>query len=129
MSIRIELPSRRQSVTQKVKIAGCTLFITVGFYDEDKTLPGEIFLILDDAGEKERILVDCLARMTSVAIQYGAPIHDLMERQWLGLKGKVCGPVQGDDRIKNCTSALDYCARYLLVHYCHRDDLAHVKEA
>jgi len=128
MSMRLELPPRRESITQKAKIAGCTLYLTVGFFDEERTLPGEIFLTLDNAGSKERILVDALARMTSLALQRGAPLEEAMG-QWLGMKGEVCGSVQGDHRIKHCQSALDYVARHMLVYYGQRDDLAHLPPA
>ena len=124
MSVRLTLPVRRLSLTQKVRIASCTFYCTVGFYDEEKKIPGELFMTLDHAGAKERTLVDALARMTSLAIQFGAPLEVAMG-QWLGLKGEVCGPVQGDPQIKFCTSALDYVARFVLLNFCGHTELGH----
>jgi len=124
MSARLELPPRRLSTTVKVSIANCRLFVTVGFYDDEKRIPGELFMTLDHAGVKERTLVDALARMTSLAIQSGASLEVAMG-QWLGLKGEVCGPVQGDPQIKFCTSALDYVARFVLLNFCGHTELGH----
>ena len=124
MSARLELPPRRLSTTVKVSIANCRLFVTVGFYDDEKRIPGELFMTLDHAGVKERTLVDALARMTSLAIQSGASLEVAMG-QWLGLKGEVCGPVQGDPQIKFCTSALDYVARFILYNFCGHTELGH----
>jgi ribonucleoside-diphosphate reductase alpha chain len=39
------------------------------------------------------------------------------------------GPVQGNDRIKNATSILDYVFRELAISYLDRNDLAHVDGA
>ena len=124
MSQRIDLPPRRPATTIKVRIANCRLIVTVGFYDKEKKIPGELFMTLEDAGVKERTLVDALARMTSLAIQFGAPLEVAMG-QWLGLKGEVCGPVQGDPQIKFCTSALDYVARFVLLNFCGHTELGH----
>lgn len=37
------------------------------------------------------------------------------------------GPVTGHDRIKNCSSLPDLIGRYLLLPYCGREDVAHVR--
>jgi ribonucleoside-diphosphate reductase alpha chain len=124
MTTRLALPNRRNPITQKVKVAGQrTLYLSV--HDDDQ--PAEIFLRLkgSDCSSELIGLYDVIARLISVALQYGAPLEkvgDLLA----GAKFALCGPVAGHDHIKSCTSLPDLIGRHLLVEYCGREDLAHV---
>lgn len=123
MSQRIDLPSRRKSVTHKLKVNTSTIYLTVGFYDEERTVPGELFITIVGEGVVVRTLVDALARMTSMALQHGAKLEDLMQ-QWLGIKGKLCGPVTGDvEYVRFAESGLDAIAKHMLGRYCGYDEL------
>jgi len=124
---REELPAYRETIRQKIKLGGRTAYLDVGFYDGACTRIGEVFIVVDKNGSTERFLLDELARMTSVAIQYGAPAEEVIGG-WLFTKGSLFGTVLGDDRIKNATSVLDWVARHILVNYYRRNELAHVKE-
>lgn len=121
------LPDRRESVTHRVSIGACKIYLTVGFYDQEKTRVGELFIALEKTGAERRWMMDEIARLASKLLQRGASLEEVSE-MWLGTKAELGGPVQGDDRIKNCTSVLDYVARHLLVNYCGREELAHVKK-
>ena len=121
------MPDRRHNVTQRATIGSSKVYVTLGFFDEAITEIGEIFISLEKTGSERRWLMDEVARLASKLLQHGCPL-DVVAESWLGTKGKPCGPVQGDARIKNCTSILDYVARMILVNYYQRDDLAHVKE-
>jgi len=110
-----------------VTIGPCKLYVTLGFYDEEKTKVGELFVALEKTGAERRWMMDEISRLASKLLQRGTPLEEIGE-MWLGTKSEIGGPVRGDDRIKNCTSILDYLARHLLVHYCGREDLAHVKK-
>jgi hypothetical protein len=69
---RRTLPNRRPHVTQKVRIAGQrTLYISV----HDDEHPAEIFLRLKGADCTSELigLYDVIARLMSLALQYGAP--------------------------------------------------------
>jgi ribonucleoside-diphosphate reductase alpha chain len=124
MSTRLALPSRRNHITQKVRIAGQrTLYLSV----HDDPRPAEVFLRLkgSDCSSELIGLYDVIARLMSIALQYGAPLEkvgDLLA----GAKFAPCGPVVGHDRLKSCTSLPDLIGRHLLVEYCGREDLAHV---
>lgn len=123
MSQRLTLPARRDHITQKVKIAGLrTLYLSV----HDDPRPAEIFLRLKgpDCSSELIGLYDVIARLMSLALQYGAPLEkvgDLLA----GVKFEPCGPVSGHDRLKHCSSLPDLIGRRLLVEYCGRQDLAH----
>jgi hypothetical protein len=70
MSQRLTLPSRH--ITQKVRIAGQrTLYINV--HDDER--PPEIFLRVKGANCSSELigLYDVIARLVSIALQYGAP--------------------------------------------------------
>ena len=70
MSTRLMLPSRRNHITQKVKIAGQrTLYLSV--HDDDQ--PAEIFLRVKgpDCSSELIGLYDVIARLMSLALQYG----------------------------------------------------------
>ena len=125
----VALPARRESVTQAVRINGSKVYITVGFYAEEPPRIGEVFVSLEKTGSERRAIMDEVARLASKLLQHGSSVEELAEG-WVGTKSgsdAPSGPVQGDARIKMCTSVLDYVGRYLLVYFCGREDLAHVK--
>lgn len=127
MSHRLVLPARRRHVTQKVRIAGQrTLYLSV----HDDPRPAEIFLRLKgpDCTSELIGLYDVIARLMSLALQYGAPLEkvgDLLA----GAKFEPCGPVSGHNRLKHCSSVPDLIGRHLLVEYCEREDLAHARSS
>ncbi len=124
---RRELPSRREQVTQKVRIGGKrTLYVSV-HADEH---PGELFLRVKgrDCTSETIALYDILARLASLALQYGTPLEKLAD-MLAYTKFEPCGPVLDHSRIKFCTSIPDFIGRHLLVEFCGREELAHVTEA
>ena len=72
MSTRLVLPTRRNHITQKVRIADQrTLYISV----HDDAQPAEVFLRLKGADCSSELigLYDVIDRLMSLALQYGAP--------------------------------------------------------
>ncbi len=72
MSTRLALPTRRNNITQKVRIAGQrTLYISV----HDDEYPAEVFLSVkgSDCSSELIGLYDAIARLSSLAPQHGAP--------------------------------------------------------
>jgi hypothetical protein len=72
MITRLALPTRRNHITQKVRIADQrTLYISV----HDDAQPAEVFLRLKGADCSSELigLYDVIARLMSLALQYGAP--------------------------------------------------------
>ena len=123
MNSRLSLPNRRYHITQKVRIAGQrTLYLSV---HDDKHL-AEVFLRVKgpDCSAELVGLYDVVARLMSIALQYGAPLEkvgDLLT----GAQFAPCGPVSGHDHLKSCTSLPDLIGRHLLVEYCGRHELGH----
>jgi hypothetical protein len=114
------LPPRRHRITQKVRIAGQrTLYISVHDHDQ----PAEIFLRLKgrDCSSELIGLYDVIARLISLALQYGAPLEKIGDLL-AGAKFAPCGPVSGHDRLKFCSSLPDLIGRHLLGEYCAAAD-------
>jgi len=121
------MPNRRDGITQRVKINGQRVYMTIGFADPENTQVREVWLVLQKTGAQERALFDEIARSASHRLQLGEPLEHLAE-SWLGTRLLPAGPVVGDARLKMCTGPLDWAGRHLLTYYCGRHDLAHVKE-
>ena len=123
MSHRFILPNRRSHITQKVRIPGRTLYISI----HDDPAPAELFLRIKGVGcTSETIaLYDVIARLASIALQHGASLEKIGDL-FLSAKFEPAGPVQDHPTVKNCTSLPDLIGRHLLVEFCGRSELAHV---
>jgi ribonucleoside-diphosphate reductase alpha chain len=77
-AVRLKLSDERQSVTHKFSIAGHEGYLTVGLYENGK--PGEIFLRMAKEGSTISGLMDTIATMTSIALQYGVPLKALVDK-------------------------------------------------
>ena len=120
---RRQLPARRSTTTQKVSIAGQrTVYLSV----HDDPTPMEFFLRVKGRGCTSEVvsLYDSLARLASLALQYGVPLEEVAEMLH-ATKFAPAGPVTGHARIKFCESPTDYIGRHLLIEYCGREDLVH----
>jgi len=116
------LPNRRAGYTQKAKIAGQSIFLRTGEY-EDGTL-GEIFIDMHKEGAGIRSLLNCFAIAVSVGLQYGVPLEEYVD-SFVFTKFEPSGMVQGNDHIKMASSIIDYIFRELAITYLGRTDLAH----
>jgi len=75
---RRKLPDEREALTHKFSIAGHEGYLTVGKYDDGQ--PGEIFLRMAKEGSTVSGLMDTIATMTSIALQYGVPLKALVDK-------------------------------------------------
>ena len=69
---RRKLPDVRDAKTHKFSISGHDGYVTVGLY-EDGT-PGEVFLKMSKEGSTVSGLIDTIAVLTSISLQYGVPL-------------------------------------------------------
>ena len=76
--IRRRLPNDRASITHKFSVAGHEGYITVGFYEDGS--PGEVFLKMSKQGSVISGLMDTIATMTSISLQYGVPLKSLVDK-------------------------------------------------
>ena len=76
--IRRRLPDERQSITHKFSIAGHEGYLTAGMFDDGQ--PGEVFLTMSKEGSAISGLMDTIATMTSMSLQYGVPLESLVNK-------------------------------------------------
>lgn len=122
--IRKSLPNRRKGYTQKAKIAGHSVFLRTGEY-EDGGL-GEIFLDMHKEGAAFRSILNSFAIAVSLGLQYGVPLEEYIDA-FTFTRFEPNGVVQGHDYIKMATSVLDYIFRDLAISYQDRHDLGQIK--
>ena len=75
---RRRLPADRAAICHKFDIAGHEGYIHVGFF-EDGT-PGEIFIKMAKEGSTISGLMDTIATLSSLALQYGVPLEALVSK-------------------------------------------------
>ena len=76
--VRRKLADEREAMTHKFSIAGHEGYLTVGKYEDGQ--PGEIFLRMAKEGSTVSGLMDTIATMTSIALQYGVPLKTLVDK-------------------------------------------------
>jgi ribonucleoside-diphosphate reductase alpha chain len=75
---RSKLKDERVAVTHKFSISGHEGYITVGMYEDGS--PGEIFIVMAKQGSTVSGLMDAYATSISLALQYGVPLHVLVDK-------------------------------------------------
>ena len=106
---RRRLPAERSAVTHKFDIAGHEGYITVGLYPDGA--PGEIFLKMAKEGSTISGLMDTLATSVSLALQYGVPLRDLVNK-FAHTRFEPSG-FTGNSEIPIAKSIVDYIFRWL----------------
>jgi ribonucleoside-diphosphate reductase alpha chain len=101
---RNRMPNTRVSLTHKFEIAGHEGYITVGLYESGE--PGELFIQMAKEGSTIGGLMDTVATLTSLALQYGVPLESLVKK--FAFQRFTKNP-----DIRNATSITDYIFRWL----------------
>ena len=115
---RRRLPDERRAITHKFQISGHEGYITVGLYPDGQ--PGEIFLKMAKEGSTVSGLMDSLATMTSIALQYGVPLRDLANK-FAHSRFEPAG-FTGNQEIPIAKSIVDYVFRWLGSRFLSKDD-------
>jgi ribonucleoside-diphosphate reductase alpha chain len=106
---RNRMPDTRVSLTHKFEIAGHEGYITVGLYENGQ--PGELFIQMAKEGSTIGGLMDTVATLTSLALQYGVPLESLVKK-FAYQRFEPSGFTKNPD-IRNATSITDYVFRWL----------------
>jgi ribonucleoside-diphosphate reductase alpha chain len=120
---REKMPDRRTGYTQKAVVGGHKVYIHTGEYQDGRL--GEIFIDMHKEGAAFRAMMNNFAIAISLGLQYGVPLEEYVEA-FTFTRFEPAGFVQGNERIKNATSILDYVFRELAISYLGRSELAHV---
>jgi ribonucleoside-diphosphate reductase alpha chain len=106
---RNRMPDTRVSLTHKFEIAGHEGYITVGLYQNGE--PGELFIQMAKEGSTIGGLMDTVATLTSLSLQYGVPLESLVKK-FAYQRFEPSGFTKNPD-IRNATSITDYVFRWL----------------
>ena len=96
-------------MTHKFEISGHEGYITVGLYPDGQ--PGEIFLKMAKEGSTVSGLMDTLATSISLALQYGVPLKDVVNK-FAHVRFEPSG-FTGNPEIPIAKSLVDYVFRWL----------------
>ncbi len=107
--VRRKLPDEREARTHKFSIAGHEGYLTVGLYENGR--PGEIFLRMAKEGSTVSGLMDTIATMTSISLQYGVPLKALVDK-FSHTRFEPAG-FTNNREIPIAKSVMDYVFRYL----------------
>jgi len=110
---RRHLPDEREAVTHKFRVGDQEGYLTVGVFPDGK--PGEVFLKMAKEGSTVSGLMDAVAMLTSVALQYGVSLEQLaakLEETRFEPYGVTANP-----EVPFATSVLDYVFRWMRLHF------------
>jgi ribonucleoside-diphosphate reductase alpha chain len=110
---RRHLPDERQAVTHKFRVGDQEGYLTVGLYDDGT--PGELFMKMAKEGSTVSGLMDAVALLTSISLQYGVTLEKLADKLEQ-TRFEPYGPT-GNSEIPLATSVLDYVFRWLRLHF------------
>jgi ribonucleoside-diphosphate reductase alpha chain len=122
--IRKKLEDERTAVTHKFVIAGHEGYLTVGLYENGQ--PGEIFLRMAKEGSTVSGLMDTIATMTSISLQYGVPLRALVDK-FSHTRFEPAG-FTNNSSIPIAKSVMDYVFRFLGNRYLQSDTIEDEQE-
>jgi ribonucleoside-diphosphate reductase alpha chain len=111
--LRRRLPDTRSAKTHKFDVAGHEGYITVGLYDDGQ--PGEVFIRIAKEGSTIGGLMDTIATLVSVSLQYGVPVESLV-RKFEHVRFEPSGMTRNPE-IPIAKSLVDYIFRWLAMEF------------
>jgi ribonucleoside-diphosphate reductase alpha chain len=106
---RRKMPDTRMSLTHKFEIAGHEGYITVGLYPDGQ--PGELFVQMSKEGSTIGGLMDTVATLTSISLQYGVPLEQMVKK-FAYQRFEPSGFTKNPD-IRTAFSITDYVFRWM----------------
>ena len=114
--VRRRLPVDCRSVRHKFDVGGQKGYLHIGFYDDGSV--GEIFIRMAKEGSTISGLMDTIATLTSIAVQYGVPLEALVNK-FIHVRFEPSGFTTNPD-IPIAKSLTDYIFRYLGLRFLDR---------
>jgi ribonucleoside-diphosphate reductase alpha chain len=111
--LRRRLPDTRNAITHKFDVAGHEGYITVGLYSDGS--PGEVFITMAKEGSTIGGLMDTIATLVSVSLQYGVPVESLV-RKFEHVRFEPSGMTRNLE-IPMAKSLVDYIFRWLAMEF------------
>lgn len=110
---RMVLSTTRHSVTHKFNVGGCEGYLTIGLFENGR--PGEVFIKIAKEGYTLSGLTQGFCRAFSLALQYGLPLRDAVDR-FRDMNFEPSGRTNNPE-IPEASSILDYLARFLELEF------------
>ena len=110
---RRHLPDERPALTHKFRVGEQEGYLTVGLYEDGA--PGEVFVRIAKEGSTVSGLMDAVAVLTSIALQYGVSLEKLAAKLEQ-TRFEPYGPT-GNPDVPFATSIVDYIFRWLRLHF------------
>ena len=114
---RSRLPAERQSITHKFCVGDQEGYITVGLYNDGT--PGELFIKISKEGSTIAGLMDAVAIMTSISLQYHVPLESICNKM-VNSRFEPSG-MTGNPAIPIATSIVDYVFRWMRYKFIHTE--------
>jgi ribonucleotide reductase alpha subunit len=111
--LRRRLPDTRHAITHKFDVAGHEGYITAGLYVDGQ--PGEVFITMAKEGSTIGGLMDAIATLVSVSLQYGVPVESLV-RKFEHVRFEPAGMTRNPE-IPMAKSLVDYIFRWLAMEF------------
>jgi ribonucleoside-diphosphate reductase alpha chain len=111
--LRRKLPDTRASYTHKFDVAGHEGYLTVGIFPDGS--PGEMFITMSKEGSTIGGLMDSVAALTSMSLQYGVPL-DALVRKFAHQRFEPSGFTKNPE-IGRASSIIDYVFRWLAFQF------------
>ena len=111
--LRRRLPDTRASITHKFDIAGHEGYITCGLFDDGN--PGEVFITMAKQGSTVGGLMDAIATLISLNLQYGVPMEAIV-RKFEHMRFEPSGITANPD-IPFAKSMMDYLVRWIAMRF------------
>jgi ribonucleoside-diphosphate reductase alpha chain len=111
--LRRRLPDTRNAITHKFDVAGHEGYITCGLYEDGQ--PGEVFITMAKEGSTIGGLMDTIATLVSVSLQYGVPVESLV-RKFEHVRFEPSGMTRNQE-IPFAKSLVDYIFRWLAMEF------------
>ncbi|HVP05059.1 MAG TPA: vitamin B12-dependent ribonucleotide reductase [Dehalococcoidia bacterium] len=116
--VRRRLPTTRVSMTHKFSVEGHEGYITAGLYEDGS--PGEIWLTMAKEGSTLSGMVDAFATSISLALQYGVPLHDLVNK-FSHMRFEPSGRTENKE-IPVAQSIVDYIFRWMASQFLSEEE-------
>jgi ribonucleoside-diphosphate reductase alpha chain len=107
--LRKKLPETRAALNHKFSVADHEGYLTVGLFEDGQ--PGEMFITMAKEGSTIGGLMDSVAALTSMALQYGVPLEVLVKK-FSHQRFEPSGFTKNPD-IRQASSIIDYVFRWV----------------
>lgn len=111
--LRRRLSDTRTAINHKFDIAGHEGFVTVGLFETGQ--PGELQIKLAKEGSTIGGLMDTIAILTSIGLQYGIPLETLV-RKMAHMRFEPSGFTKNPE-IRSASSIVDYIFRWMAIQF------------